>query len=151
MAVWGWAMNESVACYSHPISADFGPELPLAGRKVLVVEDDCLVAQDFAEMLREAGAEVVGPAESLPQAMRVAHGCDGLDCALLDIDLQGIAVFPLAGELRAAGIRMMFLTGLHCDSIPPEFADIPCISKPTVAGRIVEELTALLGTMPVPA
>ena len=125
--------------------------LPLAGRKVLVVEDDFLVAEDFATTLREVGADVIGPADSLPLAMRMAHGCDGLDCALLDIDLQGVAVFPLARELRAAGIRMMFLTGLGCDSIPDEFAGISCIGKPTVAGRIVEELTALLGPMPAAA
>ena len=125
--------------------------LPLTGRKVLVVEDDFLIADDFATTLREVGAEVIGPADSLPLAMRIAHACDGLDCALLDIDLQGVAVFPLAAELRRAGIRMIFLTGLRCDSIPAEFADILCISKPTVAGRIVEELTALLGPIPAAA
>lgn len=121
--------------------------VPLDGRKVLVVEDDFLVAEDFAAMLREAGAEVIGPAESLPQAIRLAQQCDALDCALLDIDLQGVDCFPLARELRTAAIPMMFLTGLGCDTIPEEFVDIMCIAKPTGAGRVVEELTALLGPM----
>ena len=96
-------------------------------------------------MLREAGAEVIGPAESLPQAMRLAQGCDGLDCGLLDIDLQGVAVFPLAVELKAAGIRMLFLTGMGCDAIPQEFADIVCVPKPTGAHRIIDQLAALFG------
>lgn len=121
----------------------------MTGRKVLVVEDDFLIAEDFSTVLREAGAEVIGPAESLPQAIRLAQNHDVLDCALLDIDLQGVAVFPLAQELRMAGTPMMFLTGLGCDYIPEEFADICCIAKPTGTARVVEELTALLG--PVPA
>ena len=122
--------------------------LPLTGRKVLVVEDDFLIADDFAAMLREAGAEVIGPAETLPQAMRLAQGCDVLDCGLLDIDLQGVAVFPLAGELKSAGIRILFLTGLGCDAIPDEFSDVQCILKPTGAHRIIEKLTALFAALP---
>ena len=121
---------------------------PLAGRRVLIVEDDCLVAEDFAAMLRDAGAEVIGPAESLPQAMRLAQSCDVLDCGLLDIDLQGVAVFPLAGELKSAGLRMLFLTGLGCDVIPDEFSDVQCIPKPTGAHRIIEKLTALFAALP---
>ena len=132
----------------EPIAGSVDRHLPLSGRTVLVVEDDYLVAEDFAEILREAGAEVIGPAETLPQAMRLAHGCDTLDCALLDVDLQGVAVFPLAMELKAAQIHILFLTGLGCDAIPSELADIQCIAKPTGALRVIEELKALLGPLP---
>ena len=137
----------------HPYSADPNRlEAPsLTGRKVLVVEDDCLIAEDFAAVLREAGAEVIGPAESLPQAIRLLEQCDGLDCALLDIDLDGIAVFPLAVQLRTAAVPMLFLTGVGCDNIPEEFADIWCVGKPTGALRVIEELAALLGPMPAAA
>jgi CheY-like chemotaxis protein len=125
-----------------------GQPLPLNGRKVLLVEDDFLIAEDFAAMLRETGAEVIGPAESLPEAIRLAQQCETLDCALLDIDLQGVDCFPLARELRSAAIPILFLTGAGCDVIPEEFADILCIAKPTGAIRVIQELTALLGPMP---
>ena len=127
------------------------PPLPLTGRKVLVVEDEILVAEDFSAMLHEAGAQVIGPAESLPQAIRLLQACDGLDCAMLDIDLQGVDCFPLARELRAAEVPIMFLTGVGCDNIPEEFADILCVAKPTPPVRVIEELIALLGSMPAAA
>lgn len=124
---------------------------PMSGRTVLIVEDECLVGEDLADALREAGAEVIGPAETLPQAMRIVQKANVLDCALLDIDLDGVAVFPLVGELRTAGTRILFLTGLRRDSIPKEFADVACISKPTGAVRVVEELNAMLGPVPTAA
>lgn len=124
---------------------------PLNGRRVLVVEDDFLIAEDFAALLREAGAHVIGPAESLPQAIRLAQNGDPPDAALLDVDLDGIAVFPLAEQLRAAGVPMLFLTGMGCDAIPEEFADILCVPKPTIAPRVVEELATLLRPMPAVA
>jgi CheY-like chemotaxis protein len=117
----------------------------LRGRKVLVVEDECLVAEDFAAILREAGAEVIGPAESLPQAIRLAQNGALPDAALLDIDLDGTAVFPLAEQLRAEGVPMLFLTGMGCDDVPDEFADVLCIAKPIIAARVVDELAALMG------
>jgi DNA-binding response OmpR family regulator len=119
--------------------------LPLMGRKVLVVEDECLVAEDFAAILREAGAEVIGPAETLPQAIRLAQNGPPPDAALLDIDLDGTAVFPLAEQLRAEGVLMLFLTGMGCDDVPDELADVLCIAKPIIAARVVDELAALMG------
>ena len=118
---------------------------PLRGRKVLVVEDECLIAEDFATLLREAGAEVIGPAESLPQAIRLAQNGSPPDAALLDIDLDGTAVFPLAEQLRAEGVPMLFLTGMGCGDVPDELADVPCIAKPIIAARVVDELAALVG------
>src|SRR5689334_10809282 len=118
--------------------------LPLAGRTVLVVEDDCLIAEDFAAMLRDAGAEVTGPAESLPQAVRMAQECEALDCALLDINLQGVAVYPLAIQLRAWRVPLLFLTGADCEDVPEELSEVICINKPTGAARVIHELIALI-------
>lgn len=117
----------------------------LSGRRVLVVEDDFVVAEDFAAILRGAGAEVIGPVDTLPRAIRAAQECDSLHCALLDIDLQGIAVFPLAAQLQAEGIPMIFLTGAGCDAIPEELAEILCIGKPIGPRRVMEEICALIG------
>lgn len=132
-------------------TADPSEDQPMNGRTVLIVEDECLVGEDLAEALREAGAEVIGPVETLPQAMRIVQKGNALDCALLDIDLDGVAVFPLVGELRTAGAGILFLTGVRCDSIPKEFADVACISKPIAAVRVVRELTAMLGPIPTAA
>lgn len=141
----------AVAGMRNQMTTGHDQQTPLTGRKVLVVEDDCLIAEDFAAVLREAGAEVIGPAESLPQAIRLLEQSEPPDCALLDIDLDGTAVFPLASELRTASVPMLFLTGVGCDNIPDEFADISCVGKPTGALRVIEELAALLGPMPEPA
>jgi len=124
------------------------PSLPLTDRTVLVVEDDCIIAEDLAEMLREAGARVVGPAESLPQAIRLTEHGEAPHVALLDIDLQGVAVFPLVVRLRAANVPMLFLTGIGCTNIPEEFADILCVAKPFGAGRIVDKVASLLSRLP---
>ena len=122
--------------------------LPLHRRAILVVEDEYLIAEDLAAVLKDAGAEVMGPAESLPQAIRLAQNCGTLDCALLDIDLQGVAVYPLAEQLRASAVPMLFLTGMGCQRIPAEFMDIPCLAKPTGSGRVVEALAVLIGPHP---
>jgi CheY-like chemotaxis protein len=134
---------------STPDGSQEGTPSPpsLSGRKVLVVEDECLIAEDIAALLRELGAEVIGPAESLPQAIRLLQNGDRPDAALLDIDLDGTAVFPLAEQLRSAGVPMLFLTGLGCDNIPEAFADVACIPKPTITVRVVNEVMALLGPL----
>lgn len=132
----------------QPAWRSLAEEQPLIGRTVMVVEDDFLIAEDFAAILREAGAEVVGPAESLPQAVRLLQHSATLDCALLDVDLGGVPSFPVARELRSAGVPILFLTGTDCEGIPDEFADVICIGKPIAAARVVEEVAALLGRMP---
>lgn len=126
-------------------------QLPLAGRKVLVVEDEYLIADDLATMLREAGAEVLGPAASLPQAVRVAQHSDRLDAAVLDINLRGVNVFPLVTELRRGGVPVLFLTGYGDNGIPDEFADIMRCEKPMGTANVVTELEALLGPFPAAA
>jgi CheY-like chemotaxis protein len=120
--------------------------LPLAGRRIMLVEDDYLVADDLAAHLREAGGEVIGPASSLPAAMRLACESERIDAALLDIDLNGVAVFPLAAELRARGVPLLFLTGFGMSSIPHEFIDIERCQKPVSGGHMIGQLWMLLRT-----
>jgi CheY-like chemotaxis protein len=114
------------------------------GYNVLVVEDQFLIADDIAALLRESGAHVIGPASSLPTAMRLAGDAAQIDVALLNINLQGVTVFPLADELRARGVPMLFVTGYGEDIIPAEYADIRRCDKPIAAGRIVDELRSLV-------
>ena len=79
---------------------------PLAGRRILVVEDEYFIAEEIRVVLVESGATVVGPLSNQGQAIRML--ADGeLDCAVLDIDLSGRAVFPVIRGLRQRDIPFL--------------------------------------------
>ena len=120
----------------------------LAGRKVLVVEDEYLIADDLAAMLHEAGAEVIGPAASLPQAVRLTEQQQRLDAAVLDINLRGVEVYPLATELRALGVPIIFLTGYGESNIPDEFSHYGRCEKPMGTPHVIKELATLFRSEP---
>ncbi len=101
----------------------------LRGMRVLVVEDTCMVAEMIADQLAECGCDVVGPAGRLQAAVSLATEAM-LDGALLDVNLAGEHSFPVARILRDRGIRFAFLTGYSDDSLPSEFSDSPCLTKP---------------------
>ena len=87
---------------SHP--AMVGTQAPPPpGRRVLVAEDEWLTARELETTLRDAGYEVLGPAPSVPAAMRILATQDPPDVALLDVNLRGEAVTPLAEALAARG------------------------------------------------
>lgn len=125
--------------------------MPLSGRRILVVEDEYLIADDLAALLRGAGAEVIGPAASLPKAMRLASDTQHFDAAVLDINLRGVNVFPLADELLARGIPMLFMTGYGENNVPADYCTIARFEKPTGTARVVEELDLLLRREPASA
>ena len=120
--------------------------MPLAGRKILIVEDEYLIAEDLAALLREAHAEIIGPAASLPQAMRLVSETDHIDAAVLDINLRGVNVFPCVDELRSRGIPTMFMTGYGENNIPADYSTIGRCEKPLGATHVVEELRSLLSS-----
>lgn len=117
---------------------------PLDGRHVLVVEDEFVIADDIATMLRECGAEVIGPAATLPTAVRLADQSERIDAAVLNINLQGVEVFPLARDLRQRGVPFLFLTGYGEELIPHEFAEIVKCHKPVGTGHVLDKLKELL-------
>lgn len=105
------------------------PQETLSGRRILVVEDEYFIADDLARALAQLGAEVIGPVPTVADAMRlVAAG--GMELAVLDINLQGETVLPLADALRRHGIPFVFATGYDRASIPDAYADVPCWEKP---------------------
>jgi CheY-like chemotaxis protein len=83
---------------------------PLLGKRVLIVEDEALVALELEMAFADAGAEVIGPALSLAQALALA-GAEDIDYAVLDVDLAGEAVYPVAELLQRRGVRFLFHTG----------------------------------------
>lgn len=118
--------------------------MPLSGRKILVVEDEYLIADDLAALLREAGAEIIGPVASLPTAMRVVGDTQVIDAAVLDINLREVSVYPLVDELMRRSVPMVFMTGYGENNIPRDYAAIPRCEKPTGAMHVVGTLRALM-------
>jgi DNA-binding LytR/AlgR family response regulator len=106
-----------------------GPDL--RGRRLLIAEDEYMVAYDLAEFFEDAGAEVIGPVGSVKDALAliVEEGAR-LDGALLDVNLHNEKVFPVAEALSAAGVPFVFATGYDAYAIPEVYASVPQCSKP---------------------
>jgi DNA-binding response OmpR family regulator len=85
---------------------------PLEGRRILVAEDDPLLAFDLIGLLLKAGAQISGPALSLERALELARA-EPLDCGVLDVKLRDGLVFPAARILREKGAGIVFYTGHH--------------------------------------
>jgi two-component sensor histidine kinase/CheY-like chemotaxis protein len=105
------------------------PTRPLGGNRVLLVEDEALVAMLMRDMLTELGYSVVGPF-SRPADAEAAIAGGGVDAAVLDVNLDGDMVYPVADLLAARGIPFVFVTGYGAESIERRFADVPVLQKP---------------------
>lgn len=103
---------------------------PLLGCRVLVVEDEYLIADELRCELEGAGAEVVGPIGHLAPAMEIAGADEAIDAAVLDLNLGGAEVLPLADLLIGRGVPVVFATGYDAESLPSRFADVPTCGKP---------------------
>ena len=83
---------------------------PLNGKRVLVVEDEAIIAAMVEDMLMELGATVVGPASTIKNALLLANS-DGIDAALLDVNIRSERVDPIADLLQARHVPVVFATG----------------------------------------
>jgi CheY-like chemotaxis protein len=103
----------------------------LAGRRILVVEDDYLVAQTIAALLEDGGAEVVGPVGFVADAITFIQRNDtAFDGAVLDINLHGERSYAVADALAARAVRFVFTTGYGADAIEPPYRRYPRCAKP---------------------
>lgn len=101
----------------------------LASRRILVVEDEPLVAMLEEDLLLEAGAEIVGPATSVAQALTLIGDGD-LDGAVLDVNLGEETAFPVAERLTELGVPFVFVTGYGRQGLIERHAHRPVIRKP---------------------
>lgn len=115
----------------------------LRDHRILVAEDEYLLASDLSKILQEAGVEVVGPCATLQDAVVCAEGDDKLDAAVLDVNLRGEMVFPLADTLMARGVPFLFATGYDEGAIPPRFAGVLRLEKPIKMAKVREALKSL--------
>jgi DNA-binding response OmpR family regulator len=112
--------------------------------RVMIVEDEFLIAMEIEDALRAAGAEIIGPFTSLEEADAAARTRE-IDLAILDIDLRGQEVFPAAKVLLERGIPFMFYTGRpDREALRSTFAAVPVCVKPVATRRLIGELGKLV-------
>ena len=134
---------------SHPLgNVPYAPD-NFTGKRILVVEDEPLLAIDLYEQLKSAGCEVVGPAHTIEAARRlIAEG--EFDAVLLDANLKGHTVEDLAVALKAMGRPFAFATGYGREALPQGFRDALILSKPFDKAELLATLASLVGEKRVP-
>ena len=111
---------------------------------MLIVEDALLLALELEAGLQEAGAQVVGCAADVDEALSLLESAV-VDVAVLDANLNGVSVAPVAEVLRERGIPFVFATGYGDSKILPEGFDAPIIRKPYDVTQVAAGLAAVTG------
>ncbi len=101
----------------------------ISGLRVLIVEDEVLVALDLSQELEILGADVVGVASTLADAQSAARRTD-IDLAILDGNLRGERVDSVADMLTERGVPFFFLSGYGSEHLPAQFRSLPVVQKP---------------------
>ena len=115
----------------------------LAGKRILVVEDQYLIASDLRRALEGAAAIVVGPAGTAERGLALVE--EALDAAVLDVNLRGGTSLEIAERLAQRTIPYMFLTGKDGWALPEVVRDVPCVLKPYRANAVLDGLRRLIG------
>jgi ActR/RegA family two-component response regulator len=115
----------------------------LRGRRVLIVEDEMLIAQDLAEYFAQLGAEVVGPAMTLDDGFRLSGRAEA---AVLDVNLRGEMSFPLAETLLARHVPFVFFTAYAAVAVPAHLRGVERYLKPASYTRVHRSLARRLET-----
>ena len=118
---------------------------PLSGRHVLVVEDEALVAMLLETILEDMGCTPVGPAATVEEGLAMATDTDSLDAALLDVNVAGHQVFPIAEALKTRGVPFVFSTGYGEGGLPDTWRGHPTVQKPFTEAAIREALMKAMG------
>ncbi len=110
-------------------------------RSILIVEDEPLIAMMLEDFLESLGHSIAATCDTVDAAMtEVEKG--GFDLAILDVNLKGQNVWPVATRLRAQGVPFVIASGGHVDPPPPEFAAVPLIEKPYTVDRVTPAIDA---------
>jgi CheY-like chemotaxis protein len=98
-------------------------------RRILIIEDEVLVAMHLEDLLTEMGHQVVGSATRLNEAIKIAQE-DDIDFAVLDVNLAGTPSYPVADILRERGIPFVFTTGYGSEGVADGYRNEPTLQKP---------------------
>src|SRR5450631_1710377 len=115
----------------------------LSGKRVLVVEDEVMVAWMLEDMLAGLGCAVVGPAARINQALAMI-GAEVIDAAVLDINLNGEKSYPVADALAARGVPFVFSTGYDKGRLLDGYRSFPVLQKPYQRAELGDTLAKLL-------
>ena len=116
----------------------------IEGTRVLLVEDEAIIAMTAEDMLDELGCRTVAAAATLTEAL-TAVAREEFDVAVLDINLNGDTSLPVAARLRALGRPFVFTTGYGAAGVGAEFADAPLIGKPYHRDQLGSAIAEALG------
>ncbi|MEY4555968.1 MAG: hypothetical protein RL093_1087 [Pseudomonadota bacterium] len=118
---------------------------PLSGRRVLLVEDEALVAMLLETILEDMNCIPVGPAGTVEDGLAMVAGAGPLDAALLDVNVAGRQVFPIADALKARGVPFVFSTGYGESGLPDEWRGHATVQKPFTESAIRAALMQAMG------
>jgi CheY-like chemotaxis protein len=111
--------------------------------RVLVVEDEMVVAMLLEDMLLDLGCVVVGPASRVDEALRLAEN-QAVDAAILDVNVAGAEVYPVAAALKARRIPFVFATGYGTIGLRDEYRGTPTVQKPFRQDELARSISAAL-------
>ena len=129
--------------WSERTMNDSGKIAALKGLRVLVVEDEALVALQLEDMLGELGCAVVGPASRVGQALQLLDQ-QQVDAAVLDLNIAGELVYPVADELTNRGLPYIFATGYGATALMAPYRGRPVLDKPYSRRELLQ---AMLDTL----
>ena len=115
----------------------------LKGRRILVVEDEALVAMLVEDALLDAGAIVLGPAATVAEALGLLEREPAPDAAVLDLNLAGETSTPVANVLAERGVPFVVATGYGASGLPPGHAKVPVLAKPYDPDELTSALARL--------
>lgn len=116
-----------------------------AGRRVLIVEDESLVAMLLETILEDMGCVPVGPASTVDEGLQMVAEGERIDAALLDVNVAGRQVFPIAEALRERGVPFVFSTGYGEGGLPDEWRGLPTLQKPFTEAAVRDALMQAMG------
>lgn len=141
LAVAAGRKGGSQGCSGAPSAASSPAPYPLAGKLVLVAEDDYLLAEDIAGILTSLGAEIAGPFPSVAAALGcLDENAPALDGAVVDINLRDQKAFPLADCLSQKRVPYVFITAFSRTAIPLQYAWVPLFEKPVTTRELASRL-----------
>jgi len=111
------------------------------GKNILIVEDEPLIAMMLEDFLLSLGHEVRATCDNVTDALQAVRD-EQFDLAILDVNLKGESVWPVASALRGLDIPFILASGGHVDPPPAEFASVPMIDKPYTIDRVTPALEA---------
>jgi DNA-binding response OmpR family regulator len=115
-----------------------------ARHRILVVEDEMLIAMVIEDAVHDSGGQVVGPAATLEKALKLVEE-EEFDAAILDVTIRGGKVYPVAERLLKRGVPFVFASGYGDWALPAELRDKPRLTKPFTAAALEEQIRLLYG------